>query len=192
MDNGYLTFDIGTMVSGQWNNRTLEQWNGLQLQLLELLCVFCLDTADLFLLREDDHKYKSSWALFGWFLNAIPPEEKWETFFWRLFKDDPKNLIYRITESYLENLHCVLPGPEQLAATQKILLAPTGVLAHRSLHAWPSARPPIDTIGIFRHNCLMGEGKWVFSRLIHSVAIVLWSWSPHMYVCLSHAQEEKH
>ena len=41
----------------QWNNGTMEQWNGFNLQLLELLSVFGLDAADLFLFREDDHKY---------------------------------------------------------------------------------------------------------------------------------------
>ena len=47
LDNGHWTLDIGTM----------EQWNSLQLQLIELLSVFGLETADLFLFREDDHKY---------------------------------------------------------------------------------------------------------------------------------------
>ena len=35
------------------------------------------------------------------------------------------------------------------------------------------------------------EGKWVFSSLIHSVAIVLFSWKPNARVGFSRAQEEK-
>jgi hypothetical protein len=55
--------DIGPMDQwniepmDQWTNGTREQWNGLQLQLLELLSAFGLETADLYLFREDDHKY---------------------------------------------------------------------------------------------------------------------------------------
>ena len=65
MDNGHSTWtlDIGPMDQwniepmDQWTNGTREQWNGLQLQLLELLSAFGLETADLYLFREDDHKY---------------------------------------------------------------------------------------------------------------------------------------
>ena len=48
VDNGQRTLDIDT--------GTMEQLKGLHLQLLELLSIFGLDTADLFLFREDDHK----------------------------------------------------------------------------------------------------------------------------------------
>ena len=51
MDNEQWTLDNGHMTLDH------RQWNGLQLQLLELLSVFGLDTAELFLFREDDHKY---------------------------------------------------------------------------------------------------------------------------------------
>ena len=63
-NNGMMEqWNNGTMeqwnngTKGQLDNGTVEQWNGFKLQLLELLSVFGLDTADLFLFREDDHKY---------------------------------------------------------------------------------------------------------------------------------------
>ena len=37
----------------------------------------------------------------------------------------------------------------------EIPLAPMGVLANGSAHAWP----PIDTSGVFLRTCLRGEGK---------------------------------
>ena len=43
---------------------------------------------------------------------------------------------------------------------RKIPLAPKGVLAHGSVHTWPSARPPIDTSSIFSAHMSEGGG-WV-------------------------------
>jgi hypothetical protein len=55
----------------------------------------------------------------------------------------------------------------------KIPIAPTGVLAYGSVHTDPPLGPPSTLAVLLLDTCLMGEGKCVFSILIHSVAIVL-------------------
>ena len=56
----------------------------------------------------------------------------------------------------------------------------------------PLSPPPLTLSDFFQRTCFRGEGKWVFSSLIHSVAIVLCYWKPHVRVGFSRAREEKH
>ena len=49
---------------------------------------------------------------------------------------------------------------ENIKTTSEFSLTPMGVLAPGSAHARPSAQPPIDMSGIFRHTFLQSPSKF--------------------------------
>ena len=79
-----------------------------------------------------------------------------------LFDDPPISHLYadlhnNLSVNLSDDLH-IYADLVYLMIYMPIPLAPKGVLAHGSVHAWPSARPPIDTSGIFSAHMSEGGG----------------------------------
>ena len=85
-----------------------------------------------------------------------------------------------------ETLEEMTYKPGMKPKSESFPLAPMGVLASRSAHARPSARPPstpIDTSGNFRRMCLQSNLQ-NFQKKLKNLKIApqgAWGWGPEFY-----------